>query len=428
MTADTTPSPPNSAPAGGSRPDKQGHFDQFGGRFVPEALYVALDQLEAEYDAVGSDPDFWAELDRLRTGYSGRPTPLTQVRRFAEAATPGATIVLKREDLNHTGSHKINNVLGQALLAKRIGKTRLIAETGAGQHGVATATAAALFGMDCRIYMGTTDTRRQALNVARMQLLGADVVAVDSGTATLKDAMNEALRDWVASVDHTHYLIGTVAGPHPFPMLVREFQRVISTEARAQMLDSYGRLPDAVAACVGGGSNALGIFADFVADESVGLYGFEAGGDGIDTDRHAASIAAGQVGVLHGTRSYVLQDADGQTSESHSISAGLDYPGVGPEHAWLAQTGRARYEPVTDTRAMEAFRLLSETEGIIPAIESAHALAGAIQLAGRLQHTTGTGGQQPLILVNLSGRGDKDVDTAMSWFADIGGEAAETRT
>jgi tryptophan synthase beta chain len=429
MTAEPTRSaPPGAAPTAGSRPDKYGHFDQFGGRFVPEALYVALDQLEAEYDAVGSDPGFWAELDRLRTEYSGRPTPLTQVARFAEAGAPGATIVVKREDLNHTGSHKINNVLGQALLAKRIGKTRLIAETGAGQHGVATATAAALFGMDCRIYMGTTDTRRQALNVARMQLLGAEVVAVDSGTATLKDAMNEALRDWVASVEDTHYLIGTVAGPHPFPMLVRQFQRVISTEARAQMLDRYGRLPDAVAACVGGGSNALGIFADFIEDESVELYGFEAGGDGIDTARHAASIAAGQVGVLHGTRSYVLQDADGQTTESHSISAGLDYPGVGPEHAWLAQTGRARYEPVTDTRAMQAFRLLSETEGIIPAIESAHALAGAIDLGNRLQPDPATGGEQPLILVNLSGRGDKDVDTAMSWFTDIGGEATETRT
>lgn len=415
-----------SAVSSSSPPDDRGHFDRFGGRFVPEALYVALDQLESEYAAVGQDPGFWSELERLRREYSGRPTPLTEVPRFAAAAAAGARIVLKREDLNHTGSHKINNVLGQALLARRIGKSRLIAETGAGQHGVATATAAALFGLDCRIYMGSVDTQRQALNVARMQLLGAEVVAVESGTATLKDAMNDALRDWVATVDDTHYLIGTVAGPHPYPMLVREFQRVISTEARAQTLEGYGRLPDAVAACVGGGSNALGIFADFVDDSSVGLYGFEAGGEGIDTTRHAASIATGEVGVLHGTRSYVLQDADGQTRESHSISAGLDYPGVGPEHAWLAQTGRARYEPVNDDAAMEAFRLLSNTEGIIPAIESAHALAGAIQLGNRL---SGTGPEDPpVILVSLSGRGDKDVDTAMQWFSDIGGEATPETT
>lgn len=409
------------------RPDERGHFDRFGGRFVPEALYVALDQLEAEYAAVGQDSSFWSELERLRREYSGRPTPLTEVQRFAAAAAPGARIVLKREDLNHTGSHKINNVLGQALLAKRIGKSRLIAETGAGQHGVATATAAALFGLDCRIYMGSVDTQRQALNVARMQLLGAEVIAVESGSATLKDAMNDALRDWVATVDDTHYLIGTVAGPHPYPMLVREFQRVISTEARAQMLDRYGRLPDAVAACVGGGSNALGIFADFISDSGVSLCGFEAGGEGIDTPRHAASIATGEVGVLHGTRSYVLQDADGQTRESHSISAGLDYPGVGPEHAWLAQSGRAVYEPVTDDAAMEAFRLLSNTEGIIPAIESAHALAGAIQLAGRMPDQ-GSEAEQPLILVSLSGRGDKDVDTAMHWFSDIRGEATPETT
>jgi tryptophan synthase beta chain len=342
------------------------------------------------------------------------------VPRFAEAADAGAAkFILKREDLNHTGSHKINNVLGQALLTKRMGKTRLIAETGAGQHGVATATAAALFGLECRIYMGKVDTERQALNVARMQLLGAEVIAVESGTQTLKDAMNDALRDWVASVDHTHYLIGTVAGPHPFPKVVREFQRVISTEARAQMLDQYGRLPDVVAACVGGGSNALGLFADFIPDSDVALYGFEAGGEGVDTPRHASSITGGGVGVLHGTRSFVLQDEDGQTRESHSISAGLDYPGVGPEHAWLADSGRATYEPVTDAEAMDAFRLLSRTEGIIPAIESAHALAGAIKVAGRLDSSQ----RQPLILVSLSGRGDKDVDTAMKWFADIHGEA-----
>ena len=408
-------------------PDEAGHFGRFGGKFVPEALYAALDQLEAEFARAMQDAEFWAELDALRKDYTGRPTPITQAPRFTRAALgdladrTAATVVLKREDLNHTGSHKINNVLGQALLTKRMGKTRVIAETGAGQHGVATATAAALMGLECRIYMGKVDTERQALNVARMQLLGAEVIAVESGTQTLKDAMNDALRDWVASVENTHYLIGTVAGPHPFPKVVREFQRVISTEARAQLLERYGRLPDAVVACVGGGSNALGIFADFIPDESVRLYGFEAGGDGVETDRHAASISSGGIGVLHGTRSYVLQDEDGQTKESHSISAGLDYPGVGPEHAWLADTGRAAYEPITDVEAMDAFRLLSETEGIIPAIESAHALAGAIKLLRRLADEQRE--QPPLILVSLSGRGDKDVDTAMKWFADIHGEA-----
>jgi tryptophan synthase beta chain len=337
---------------------------------------------------------------------------------------PDPIVVLKREDLNHTGSHKINNVLGQALLTRRMGKTRVIAETGAGQHGVATATAAALFGLDCRIYMGKVDTERQALNVARMRLLGAEVIAVESGSQTLKDAMNEAMRDWVASVDHTHYLIGTVAGPHPFPMLVREFQRLISTEARAQVLSRYGRLPDAVLACVGGGSNALGIFADFIPDSSVGLYGFEAGGEGVETGRHAATISVGEVGVLHGMRTYILQDADGQTKESHSISAGLDYPGVGPEHSWLARTGRATYEPITDAEAMEAFRLLSRTEGIVPAIESAHALAGALKLAPRLRRDDG---RPSLLLVSLSGRGDKDVDTAIRWFGlDTTGRGSES--
>jgi tryptophan synthase beta chain len=323
-------------------------------------------------------------------------------------------VLLKREDLNHTGSHKINNVLGQALLTKRIGKTRVIAETGAGQHGVATATAAALFGLECTVYMGKVDTERQALNVARMRLLGAEVIAVESGTQTLKDAMNEAMRDWVASVDRTHYLIGTVAGPHPFPLLVREFQRIISTEARAQVLARYGRLPDAVAACVGGGSNALGIFADFIPDAGVALHGYEAGGDGVATGRHAATISAGSVGVLHGMRTFVLQDDDGQTKDSHSISAGLDYPGVGPEHSWLAATGRATYEPVTDAEAMEAFRLLTQTEGILPAIESAHGLAGALRLGRSLPPRAD--GEPSIILVNLSGRGDKDVDTAARWF------------
>ncbi len=406
-------------------PDATGHFGTFGGKFVPEALYVALDQLETEFDRANADPEFAAELDRLRHDYSGRPTPITEVPRFTRASlgdlADRVRIVLKREDLNHTGSHKINNVLGQALLTRRMGKTRVIAETGAGQHGVATATAAALFGLECRIYMGKVDTERQALNVARMQLLGAEVIAVESGTQTLKDAMNDALRDWVASVETTHYLIGSVAGPHPFPKVVREFQRIISTEARAQLQGRYGRLPDAVAACVGGGSNALGVFADFIPDPQVALCGFEAGGDGVETGRHASSISAGGIGVLHGSRSYVLQDPDGQTTESHSISAGLDYPGVGPQHAWLAQQGRATYSPVTDAEAMEAFRQLSETEGIIPAIESAHALAGAITLArGYAQQDRD---EPALILVNLSGRGDKDVDTAMKWFADIHGEA-----
>ena len=317
-------------------------------------------------------------------------------------------------DSNHTGAHKINNVLGQALLAKRMGKSRVIAETGAGQHGVATATAAALLGLDCRIYMGEVDTERQALNVARMQLLGAEVVAVAAGSRTLKDAMNEAMRDWVTTVGDTHYLMGTVGGPHPFPVLVRELQRVIGTESRAQVLDAYGRLPSHVVACVGGGSNAIGQFFDFIDDEEVALLGIEAAGDGVETGRHAATIVAGTPGVLHGARTYVLQDEDGQTLESHSISAGLDYPGVGPEHAWLADTGRATYEGVTDEEAMEAFALLTRTEGIIPAIESAHAVAGALRLGRRIEEEAPE--ERPLILVCCSGRGDKDVTTAFTWF------------
>ncbi len=412
-----TTTPPPAPASGAGLPDARGHFEEFGGRFVPEALVAALLQLEQAFRDAQADPSFSAELSTLLTDYTGRPSPITEVPRFAEHAKPDGgpapRIVLKREDLNHTGSHKINNVLGQALLTKRMGKTRVIAETGAGQHGVATATAAALFGLDCTVYMGKVDTERQALNVARMRLLGAEVIAVESGTQTLKDAMNDAMRDWVASVDSTHYLIGTVAGPHPFPLLVREFQRIISTEARAQLLDRYGRLPDAVAACVGGGSNALGIFADFIPDAEVALHGFEAGGDGLDTGRHAATISEGEVGVLHGMRTYVLMDDDGQTKESHSISAGLDYPGVGPEHSWLARTGRAHYAPITDAEAMEAFRLLSRTEGIVPAIESAHALAGALKLGKTL---TRDDGEPPLILTSLSGRGDKDVDTAITYF------------
>ena len=394
-------------------PDATGHFDEFGGSFVPEALHAALDELTTAFHQASADPEFAAELRDLQVNYAGRPSPLTEAKRFSQHCGNG-TILLKREDLNHTGSHKINNVLGQGLLTKRMGKTRVIAETGAGQHGVATATIAALLGFECRVYMGKVDTERQALNVARMQLLGAEVVAVEAGSRTLKDAMNEAMRDWVTNVADTHYLIGSASGPHPFPMMVREFQRIISTEARAQVLERHGRLPDAVAACVGGGSNAIGMFADFIDDPEVGLYGFEAGGDGVDTGRHAASINGGSLGVLHGTRTYVLQNEDGQTIESHSISAGLDYPAVGPQHALLARSGRAHYEPVTDAEAMAALALLTRTEGIMPAIESAHALAGAQRLGLRLAESDPNA--RPLIVVNLSGRGDKDVDTAMAWF------------
>ena len=388
--------------------DRGPYFGDFGGRFVPEALVAALEELEAAYTSAMADPAFLAELTELHRSYTGRPSILTEVPRFAEHAG-GARVLLKREDLNHTGSHKINNVLGQALLTKRIGKTRVIAETGAGQHGVATATAAALMGLSCTVYMGEEDTRRQALNVARMRLLGAEVVPVTAGSRTLKDALNEALRDWVANVDETHYILGTVAGPHPFPVMVRDFHRVIGVEARQQVQDLVGRLPDVVVACVGGGSNAIGIFHAFLDDADVALLGLEAAGDGVETGRHAAAITGGAPGVLHGSMSYVLQDDDGQTVESHSISAGLDYPGVGPEHAHLAATGRARYEPVTDAEAMEAFKLLCRTEGIIPAIESAHALAGALREGRRL-------GPDAVVLVNLSGRGDKDVDTAAQWF------------
>ncbi|WP_294178955.1 tryptophan synthase subunit beta [uncultured Schumannella sp.] len=383
-------------------------FGDFGGRFMPESLIAAIDELAAAYESAKADPGFQAELAELHRTYTGRPSLITEVPRFAEHAG-GARIILKREDLNHTGSHKINNVLGQALLTRRIGKKRVIAETGAGQHGVATATAAALFGLECTIFMGEVDTQRQALNVARMRLLGAEVVSVTTGSRTLKDAINEAYREWVTSVETTNYVFGTAAGPHPFPAMVRDFQKIIGEEAREQVLALTGRLPDAVAACVGGGSNAIGIFHAFLDDADVKLYGFEAAGDGVDTERHAASIERGRPGILHGARSYLLQDEDGQTIESHSISAGLDYPGVGPEHAFLADAGRAEYLPATDTEAMEALRLLSRTEGIIPAIESAHALAGALRLGREL-------GPDAIILVNLSGRGDKDVATAGEWF------------
>src|SRR6476646_1881424 len=375
-------------------PDQRGYFGSFGGRWLPEALVGALDEVADSYRKARRDPEFLGRLDYLAASYAGRPSPLSDADRLTEHVG-GARILLKREDLNHTGSHKINNVLGQALLAQRMGKRRVIAETGAGQHGVATATAAALFGFECTVYMGEEDTRRQALNVARMRLLGAEVVPVTSGTKTLKDAINEAFRDWVANVESTHYLFGTAAGPHPIPMMVREFHRVIGTESRAQVLDRTGRLPDAVAACVGGGSNAIGIFAAFIPDPSVRLVGFEAAGEGIDSGRHAASITGGSPGVLHGARSYLLQDANGQTIESHSISAGLDYPGVGPEHAWLHDIGRAEYRPVTDAEAMQAFALLCRTEGIIPAIESAHALAGALVLG------------KELVAAGDGGRGDK---------------------
>lgn len=384
------------------------YYGEFGGRFVPESLIHALDELEKAYRAAKADPLFEAELAELHRTYTGRPSIITEATRYSEHCG-GARIFLKREDLNHTGSHKINNVLGQALLAKRLGKTRVIAETGAGQHGVATATAAALMGMSCVVYMGEVDTERQALNVARMRLLGAEVVPVTTGSRTLKDAINDAMRDWVANVDSTHYLLGTVAGPHPFPLIVRDFHSVIGTEARAQMLELTGGLPTAVTACVGGGSNAMGIFHAFLDDSDVRLIGYEAAGDGVDTPHHAATISRGKPGMLHGARSLVLQDEDGQTVESHSISAGLDYPGIGPEHAWLDSIKRAEYVPITDDEAMQSLRLLSQTEGIIPAIETAHALAGTEKLGKEL-------GPGAIILVSLSGRGDKDMETAGRYF------------
>lgn len=385
-----------------------GHFGPYGGRFVPEALIAALEELEAAHNAAAIDPNFQSELAHLHRTYTGRPSIITEAPRFG-AHAGNARILLKREDLNHTGSHKINNVLGQALLTKRMGKKRIIAETGAGQHGVASATAAALLGLECVVYMGEEDTKRQSLNVARMKLLGATVVPVTTGSRTLKDAINEAMRDWVTNVESTHYLLGTVAGPHPFPTMVRDFHRIIGVESRAQVLELTGRLPDAVLACVGGGSNAIGIFHPFIDDSQVRLIGLEAGGAGVETGRHAATISGGTPGVLHGTRSYVLQDHNGQTVESHSISAGLDYPGVGPEHAFLHDIGRAEYRAITDDQAMHAFALLSKTEGIIPAIETAHALAGALQVGNEL-------GKDAILLINLSGRGDKDVQTAAHYF------------
>ena len=385
------------------QPDVRGHFGQFGGRYVAETLMPALLELEQAYKGAMADPTFQEEFDYYLKHYVGRPSPLY----FAERLTKhcgGARIYLKREDLNHTGAHKVNNTVGQALLARRMGKKKVIAETGAGQHGVATATVAALFGLECEVFMGTEDIRRQALNVFRMKLLGAKVHGVTSGTATLKDAMNDAMRHWVAHVRDTFYVIGTVAGPHPYPQMVRDFQTVIGHEAREQILAAAGRLPDAAIACIGGGSNAAGMFMPFIDDNSVRLVGVEAAGLGVDTDKHAASITAGSVGVLHGNKTYLLQDDDGQIQHAHSISAGLDYPGVGPEHAFLKETGRAEYVSVTDEEALAAFRLLTEQEGIIPALESAHAIAEVLRLAPTMS-------PDAILLVCLSGRGDKDIHT-----------------
>jgi len=388
------------------------YFGEYGGRFVPESLIAALDELEQTYQAAKIDPAFIKELDELNRDYVGRPSIITEVSKFAKLVGD-VRIFLKREDLNHTGSHKINNVIGQALLAKRMGKTRIIAETGAGQHGVASATAAALFGLECVVYMGEVDTKRQALNVARMQLLGAKVVPVTTGSKTLKDAINEALRDWVTNVSNTHYLLGTVAGPHPFPTMVRDFHSIIGKEAREQMIELIGSLPTVAAACVGGGSNAIGLFHAFL-DDDVKLWGFEAAGEGIETGKHAATLSMGRIGVLHGAKSYMLQDEDGQTVESHSISAGLDYPGVGPEHAWLKDLQRADYFGVTDDEAMQALKALAQSEGIIAAIETAHALAGVIKEGGRLPSGSS-------ILINLSGRGDKDMETVGKYFGFLDG-------
>ena len=384
-------------------PDAAGHFGPYGGLFVAETLMEPLAELQAAYEKYLGDPDFLAEIDADLRDYVGRPSPLYHAERWSRELG-GAQIFLKREDLNHTGAHKVNNTVGQALLAKRMGKTRIIAETGAGQHGVATATVAARLGLECVVYMGEVDVRRQEANVYRMRLLGAKVVPVSSGSKTLKDALNEAMRDWVTNIDNTFYIIGTVAGPHPYPAMVRDFQTIIGREARAQMMERAGRLPDALVACVGGGSNAIGLFHPFLDDEEVTIYGVEAAGDGLDTGHHAAPLCAGKPGVLHGNRTYLMEDADGQIIETHSISAGLDYPGVGPEHAWLKDTGRAHYVAVTDDEALRAFHTLTRTEGIIPALESSHALAYVGKLAPQLR-------KDQLVLVNLSGRGDKDMHT-----------------
>ena len=384
-------------------PDEHGHFGIFGGKFVSETLMAALQELESEYLRLRKDPAFQAELEQDLSGYVGRSSPLYLAERLTKEMG-GARIYLKREDLNHTGAHKINNCIGQALLARYMGKPRVIAETGAGQHGVASATVAARFGLECRVYMGIEDIRRQSLNVYRMKLLGAEVVPVTSGSRTLKDALNEAMRDWVTHVDNTHYIIGTVAGPHPYPMLVRDFQSVIGEETRRQFEAQHGGLPDAIVACVGGGSNAMGIFYPFLEDASVRLIGVEAAGHGLETGQHAAPLNEGRVGVLHGNRTWLMSDPNGQISETHSISAGLDYPGVGPEHAFLKDRGRAEYVAVTDEEALEAFRMLNRLEGILPALESSHALAYGMQLAREMA-------SQQTMVINLSGRGDKDIPT-----------------
>jgi tryptophan synthase beta chain len=386
-------------------PNERGYFGSFGGRFVPETLMYALEELEEEYQKVKEDPSFWQEFEYYLKEFAGRPTPLYFAKNLTEYAG-GARIYIKREDLLHTGAHKINNTLGQALLAKRMGKNRIIAETGAGQHGVATATACALLGLECVVYMGEEDAQRQRLNVFRMKLLGAEVRVVKSGSRTLKDAINEALRDWVANVETTHYIIGSVVGPHPFPMMVRDFQSVIGKEAKEQILEKEGKLPKVVVACVGGGSNAMGIFYPFVEDEGVRLVGVEAGGLGLETGKHSASINAGQVGVLHGMKSFFLQDEEGQILTTHSISAGLDYPGVGPEHAYLFESGRAEYVYATDQEALEGFKLLSRLEGIIPALEPAHAVLKVVEIASKLS-------KEDVLIFNLSGRGDKDMETVM---------------
>jgi len=384
-------------------PDEDGHFGIYGGRYVAETLMPLILEVERAYDAAKADPEFAAEIAYYLKDYVGRPSPLYYARRLSEQLG-GAKIYFKREDLNHTGAHKVNNCVGQILLAKRMGKTRIIAETGAGQHGVATATVCALFNLPCTIYMGTTDIERQAPNVYRMKMLGAEVKPVTSGTGTLKDAMNDALRDWVANVDNTYYLIGTAAGPHPYPEMVRDFQCVIGDEVRDQIVAAEGRLPDTLVACIGGGSNAIGLFHPFLDDEGVRIVAVEAAGHGVDTDKHAASLSAGAPGVLHGNRTYLLQDADGQITEAHSISAGLDYPGIGPEHSWLYDVGRVEYVSITDKEAVDAFRLCTQLEGIIPALESAHAIAHVVKLAPTLP-------KDNIMVMNMSGRGDKDLAT-----------------
>lgn len=401
----------------GDGPDALGRFGQFGGKYMPESLMLAINELENQFNILKNDPEFWAEYHQILSDYVGRPSPLYFANNLT-ALCGGAKIYLKREDLNHTGAHKINNCIGQILLAKKMGKTRIIAETGAGQHGVATATVCALFNMKCVIFMGEVDVQRQQMNVERMKLLGAEVHSVTKGNATLKDAMNEALRDWISHVDDTYYLLGTGAGPHPYPMIVREFQKIIGIEAKEQILQKEGRLPDALVACIGGGSNAIGLMHAFLKDENVKCYGIEAGGKGLNTTEHAASLSGGRPGVLHGNLTYLLQDDDGQIAEAHSVSAGLDYPGVGPEHALLKETGRVQYFAVTDDEAIAAFKLLTQKEGIIPALESSHAIAYACKLATEMD-------QEQIMIVNLSGRGDKDINTVKNYVSSETENGAE---